>query len=127
MTAPNAEVNSIKDQLTDANADGTCFGQSTTDCIAFYGKVPVPQRSHTAISAFAVTGSTSSYSAASDIAAALGNWTTLVSASGVSSTVSGWTATGALTASSASFGATQAAALTEVVKLAHAIGLLKAA
>lgn len=31
-------------QLSDANADGTKLGQSTTDPIAFYGVTPIAQR-----------------------------------------------------------------------------------
>ena len=32
-------------QLTDANADGTTFGQSTSDLISLYGKTPIVQPS----------------------------------------------------------------------------------
>lgn len=41
---PNTEVYSQVDQRTDANPDGTILGQSATDRIAFYGKVPVTQK-----------------------------------------------------------------------------------
>lgn len=40
---------------TDANVDGTSFGQSTSELISFYGKTPVAQPSATAQSAIATT------------------------------------------------------------------------
>lgn len=40
---------------TDGNVDGTSFGQSTSEKIAFYGATPVTQPSATAQSAVATT------------------------------------------------------------------------
>lgn len=46
--------------LDKANADGTSFGQSTSDLISFYGKTPISQRSAAILTAtaslFALTG-----------------------------------------------------------------------
>ena len=40
MTTPNAEVSSQLQNLDNANPDGVTLGQSVTDKITFYGKLP---------------------------------------------------------------------------------------
>jgi hypothetical protein len=55
-------------QLSDANADGTSLGQSTTDKISFYGVTPVVQRA-LATQAASVVSATSFISVTSNLAA----------------------------------------------------------
>lgn len=45
-------------QLSDANADGTVLGQSSTDKIAFHNATPAVMRSGAAQAAVATTGAT---------------------------------------------------------------------
>lgn len=56
------------EQVTRANADGTIFGQSTTDKISFYGVTPVVQRA-SSIQAASVISATSFISVTSNLAA----------------------------------------------------------
>lgn len=58
----------IGKQLSDANADGTALGQSTTDKISFYGVTPVVQRA-LATQAASVVSATSFISVTSNLAA----------------------------------------------------------
>lgn len=47
-------------QLSNGNSEGTVFGQSTSDKIAFYGKTPIVQRANASQAAVSTTASTSS-------------------------------------------------------------------
>lgn len=62
-TAPNTEISSNLKTVTDANPDGTVYGQSTTDKINFYGRIPMPQRVVSAVSLLTSSSLTSSASA----------------------------------------------------------------
>ena len=44
INAPNQEINSQILNRSDNNPDGVDFGQSNTDKINFYGRIPMPQR-----------------------------------------------------------------------------------
>ena len=141
MGVPNTETGSLKQQVNNASPDGAILGKSATDQIAFYGTVPLPQRTPIAAvvagfttTAFTTTANTSATGTAiaTNLATAvLGNWTTLASQSvGTSTysvTVNGWTNTGtALTASNASFNSVQANVLDEVCRTLIGLGIWKA-
>jgi len=57
-------------QLSNATADGTTLGQSTTDLIAFYGKTPIAQRS-LAAQATSLVGTASSTAVDTNLKAAV--------------------------------------------------------
>jgi hypothetical protein len=148
-TAPNTETYSQKNQISDANPDGTVIGQSTTDQIAFYGKVPLAQRVPVAalVAGYTTTGYATSVTANTSVplasalgsvigsaTALLGNWTTLGSSATtvgtstytVSATVNGYTCTNSLiTASGSSFNSVQANVLNEVCLTLMGLGLWK--
>ena len=127
MTTPNTETYSQKLQISDANPEGQVLGQSATDKIGLYGAVPLAQRSFALQSYAGIVTSTSSFTAASDIAPVFGNWTTLSSASGVSSTFVGYTATGAATATSTAYNSSANSLLIEIAKTLVAMGAWKGA
>jgi hypothetical protein len=62
-TAPNSEVSTQIDTLANANPDGATFGQSVSDKINFYGRIPQPQRVVSAVSLLTSSAATSSVSA----------------------------------------------------------------
>ena len=138
-TAPNAEVSSQLDQRTDANPDGTVFGQSGTDKIAFYGRIPQAQRILTEIigtgganvvtSAFSTAGGTTVQSALTAFTSQFGNWaTTSQSVNGASTS---WYATdyavnnSLLTASATSANSLMFNVLAEVCRTMVALGIWK--
>jgi len=112
-TAPNTEISSLLKNVSDANADGTVVGQSVTDKINFYGRIPQLQRVVSAVS--------------------------LLTSSSLTQSVSSWgyyasTASGSLsTYSFSSFQvsayatATMGSILSEVVNTLAGLGLWKAA
>lgn len=57
-------------QLSDGSSDGTRFGQSTADKIAFYGTTPIVQRSGAA-QATSLVGTASSTAVNTDLKAAI--------------------------------------------------------
>lgn len=59
LTAPNSEVSTQLDNRTDANPDGTVFGQSASDKINFYGRIPTAQRVVSNVSLLTATTATS--------------------------------------------------------------------
>ena len=137
--APNSETNTQADQRTDANPDGTTFGQSGTDKIAFYGRVPQVQRINTEVigtgganvvtSTWSTAGGTTVASALTAYTSQFGNWaTTSTSVSGASTS---WYATGYLvnnsliTASATSANSLMFNVLNEVCRTMAALGIWK--
>ncbi len=56
---PNTETSSLEYYQSNGNPDGQTFGNSTTDKISFYGKVPIVQRSGSAQAQVTTTAATS--------------------------------------------------------------------
>ena len=64
INAPNQEINTQLVQATTANPDGETFGQSSSDKINFYGRIPLPQRiapNYSLLTTSSVTQSVSSW------------------------------------------------------------------
>ena len=137
--APNSEVYTQKQQYSDANPDGQVMGQSATDLIAFYGKVPLQQRACVEIigtaganvitSAFSTAGGTTVASALTAYTSQFGNWaTTSQSVSGASTS---WYATGyavnnsLLTASATSANSLMFNVLADVCRTLVGLGIWK--
>src|ERR1017187_3827495 len=100
MGIPNTETGVLKRQLTDANPDGSVIGQSATDLVAFYGKVPLAQRicvetigyASIITSAFSTAGGTTVASGLTAYTSQFGNWAT--SSQSVNGASTSWYATG---------------------------------
>jgi hypothetical protein len=134
---PNSEVYPQKNQISDNNPDGLVIGQSATDLVAFYGKVPQAQRVNVEViqaasiitSAFSTAGGTTAQSALTAFTSQFGNWaTTSQSVNGASTS---WYATAyavsnaSVISSNASFLAIQANILGEVCKTLVGLGIWK--
>ena len=117
-TAPNTEIYTQAGQLSDANPDGVVFGQSTSDKLAFYGKVPYAQKVPT-------VGLNSSYVGA--LATASGTASSFgAQAAAISGTATTWTLT-SVASGTLSVASNAANVLTEVVNTLIGLGIWKAA
>lgn len=137
--APNSEITSQVHQQSNANPDGQVLGQSTSDRIAFYGRIPQVQRVNEQIigtgginvitSAFSTAGGTTASTALTAYTSQFGNWaTTSQSVNGASTS---WYATGyavnnsLITASATSANSLMFNVLAEVCRTMVALGFWK--
>jgi hypothetical protein len=72
----------IGKHLTDANPDGTAFGQSATDKVSFYGATPVAQRA-ASIQANSVVSISSNITVAASLTAWIVEVTATLNALGI--------------------------------------------
>lgn len=113
VNAPNQEINSQLLNRSDANPDGVVLGQSTSDKINFYGRIPMPQRVVGYVSLF--TSST-----ATGTASSWGYYASTQSGTASTYSMSSFVVSAYATA-------TQASVLSEVVNTLVGLGLWKAA
>lgn len=73
---PNTETNSILDVLNTGTPDGSTLGQSTSDKISFYGKVPYAQKAGTVMGSAVSTASGTASSFGAQVSASNATATT---------------------------------------------------
>jgi hypothetical protein len=88
-TAPNTEYYSQMNQISDANADGQMLGQSATDRVAFYGKIPQAQKAAAMQSSF-TSGASSTASFFGAVSVNATSWTAMKCASSALTASTQW-------------------------------------